>query len=296
MALSNPQGFFLDLSRAVLVAHTERIIDQISSRSGRAIDQFCFGSTYLQLNPNYRRLEKMDPLTWKKEGISNAWSGARGLRKTCCKVCCNDKLCGGCKDCLCRQGPVRGHYDGMVILTCITKDSAPRTSPGKMDHEDLAISLEHSLTIHFMQLDTDLGRAVVHTGREKFLQEHNPKLGKAKKHPAYCLYVAYRLDRLGEGTESNATSNTPCSMMEEELEDEDTIEVMEELEEKQLVNRLSLLEQENRSLRELVAKLDHGRSWLEERVGALETTMKSSNFVTNITNGENVVDSLKTAN
>ena len=53
----------------------------------------------------------------------------------------------------------------MVVLTCITKDSGPGANPGKMDHEDLATALEHSLTIHFMQADTDLGRAVVHTGR-----------------------------------------------------------------------------------------------------------------------------------
>ena len=133
----------------------------------------------------------------------------------------------------------------MVVLTCITKESWPRANPGKMDHEDLATSLEHSLTIHFMQEDTDLGRAVVHTGREKFLQEHNPKLGKAKKHPAYCLYIAYRLDRLGEGTESSAANYTPRSILENELEDEDTLEVMEELEDKQLVNRLALVEQVN---------------------------------------------------
>ena len=133
----------------------------------------------------------------------------------------------------------------MVVLTCITKESGPRANPGKMDHEDLATALEHSLTIHFMQADTDLGRVVVHTGREKFLQEHNPKLGKAKKHPAYCLYIAYRLDRLGEGTESSAASYTPRSMLEDELEDEDTLEVMEELEDKQLVNRLALVEQVN---------------------------------------------------
>ena len=43
--------------------------------------------------------------------------------------------------------------------------------------------------------------------------------------------------------------------------------------------------QENRSLRELVAKLDHGRSWLEDRVGALESRMKTSTFATQITNG-----------
>ena len=37
MALTNPQGNFLDLSRDVLVAHTERIIDQISSRWAKAL-------------------------------------------------------------------------------------------------------------------------------------------------------------------------------------------------------------------------------------------------------------------
>ena len=28
----------------------------------------------------------MEPLTWRKEGISNHWAGPRGLRKSCCKV------------------------------------------------------------------------------------------------------------------------------------------------------------------------------------------------------------------
>ena len=40
--------------------------------SGRYCDQFCFGSTYLQLNTNYRKLERMEPLTWKKEGITRS--------------------------------------------------------------------------------------------------------------------------------------------------------------------------------------------------------------------------------
>ena len=53
--------------------------------------------------------------------------------------------------------------------------------------------------------------------------------------------------------------------------------------------------QENRSLRELVAKLDHGRSWLEERVGALESTVKTSTFTTQITNGATEGEAEKTA-
>ena len=53
--------------------------------------------------------------------------------------------------------------------------------------------------------------------------------------------------------------------------------------------------QENRSLRELVAKLTHGRSWLEERVGALESTVKTSNFTAKITNGATDGEAEKTA-
>ena len=53
--------------------------------------------------------------------------------------------------------------------------------------------------------------------------------------------------------------------------------------------------QENRSLRELVAKLDHGRSWLEDRVGALESRVKTSTFATQITNGANEGEADKTA-
>ena len=37
MGLSNPQVNFLDMARDVLVAHTERIIDQISSRLAKII-------------------------------------------------------------------------------------------------------------------------------------------------------------------------------------------------------------------------------------------------------------------
>ena len=245
------------------------------------MDQFCFGSTYLQLNPNYRRLERMDPLTWKKEGVSSVWSGARGLRKSCCKVCCQEKLCSGCSrlDCDCKNGPVRGNYDGLVVLACLTKETSPRNGPGKIDHEDLSLILEYSLTVHFMQSpDPALSRTIVHTGRDIFLQEHNPKLGKAKKHPAYCVFVSYRLVRSSDSQSEGATvPTTPLSLAQLHLSEEDDLEVVEELEDKQLTIRLENLEEENKNLKEEVARLEHGRSWLEERVDVLENIMRNRN-------------------
>ena len=126
------------------------------------------------------------------------------------------------------------------------------------------------------------------------MQEHSPKLGKPKKHPAYCVYVAYRLTARGSepaGSSDLSSASTPFSGASGE-EEEDDMEVAEELEDKQLslrwpdrlsrgeclvvsqCFRLEQLEQENRVLKELLGKLDHGRSWLEERVGALEQAIR----------------------
>ena len=254
MHLIMPGRNFIDAARDVLIGHTERIFQQINERqvkyknrhrydfvrSGSNIAQYCFGSTHLQLNTNYRRLDRMDHLTWKKEGISSAWCGARGLRKSCCKVCCSDTQCGGCRECLCRQGPVRGLYDGLVVLTCVTRQSLPKASLVKMNQEDLAVSLEHSLTVLCMQADSELGRTIVHTGRDRF----TPEL-QSKKHPAYCVCVAYRLDRSSDRLGSGGSSLAEGSELEDEDEedDEDTFQVMEELEDKELVSRLSTLEE-----------------------------------------------------
>ena len=82
-----------DLSKNALTGHTKRIFKQIGSRSKRDIQQFTFGTTYVQLNPNFRKFERMDPLTWKKEGISSVWTGVRGYRRNCCKNCCIDLEC-----------------------------------------------------------------------------------------------------------------------------------------------------------------------------------------------------------
>ena len=82
-----------DLSKKVLVGHTKRIFRQLFARSRRDVQQICFGTAFVQLNPNFRRFERMDPNTWKKEGIISAWNGLRGLRKSCCKNCCVDRGC-----------------------------------------------------------------------------------------------------------------------------------------------------------------------------------------------------------
>ena len=84
-----------DLCLTGLIGHTNRVFRMVQGKSKRNINQFCFGSTFIQLNPNYRKFDRMDPMTWKKEGIASHWTGMRGLRKKCCKVCCDDTSCSG---------------------------------------------------------------------------------------------------------------------------------------------------------------------------------------------------------
>ena len=89
--------------------------------------------------------------------------------------------------------------------------------------------------------------------------------------------MAYRLMKYADMEQE--VVRTPASVITDNEEgEEDDAEVIEELEETQLGKRLESLEQENKSLKELLSKLEHSRSWLEERVDVLEQIMKNRKF------------------
>ena len=58
-----------------------------------------------------------------------------------------------------------------------------------------------------------------------------------------------------------------ASIHEHEEEDE---KLLEDLEDKEMLKRIQTLEEENSSLTEKIWKLEHGRSWVENRLTALE--------------------------
>ena len=131
---------------------------------------------------------------------------------------------------LCSPVSPRRACPGDTLISTLI--SLVRAMQGKLDQEDLGVALEVQLTLAFMQLGGEFGGRVVHTGREKFLGELSPKLGKPKKHPAYCIYLAYRLDRGGSGEERGvgegelsgeraAGSATPSSLQWEGEEEDD---------------------------------------------------------------------------
>ena len=82
-----------DIGKNILTKHTKRIFGKIEQNAKRKVEQFTFGTTNVQLNPNYQRFDRLDPLTWKKEGILRVWSGMRGYRRSCCKNCCSEYSC-----------------------------------------------------------------------------------------------------------------------------------------------------------------------------------------------------------
>ena len=57
-----------------------------------------------------------------------------------------------------RLGPIRGNYDGLVVLTTLTRASLPRPLLARLSASELASDLVTSLTVLFMQEDTDLGQ------------------------------------------------------------------------------------------------------------------------------------------
>ena len=57
-----------------------------------------------------------------------------------------------------RLGPIRGNYDGLVVLTTLTRASLPRPLLARLPASELASDLVTSLTVLFMQEDTDLGQ------------------------------------------------------------------------------------------------------------------------------------------
>eukprot|EP00093_Oithona_nana_P005370 05370.XXX_230905_229539_1 [CDS] Oithona nana genome sequencing. len=359
-----------------LSGHTQRIFKMIKGKSKREINQFCFGSTYVQLNPNYRKFDRMDPMTWKKEGISSHWTGVRGFRKKCCKVCCVDLTCNGCGVCRgCTNSPVRGNYDGLVVLAAITRETLPnyanaglahtlpasRRKPqeGFQDHEHFVLAMEAALSATFMYAaDPDLQLKCVPTNRAAVSLGESVDDGrsKQKKFVAYAIYVAYRLDppqvfnhqakisrQISVSAAVPAGGNSGSSNMflpgaaaagggepaevtvhelqqqrggigisiddlpEEEIErrsgsssssgllkraggtgaydiediddfefgEEEDEKLLEDLEDKQLRQRITALENENSNVKEQVWKLEHGRNWMENRLTAMEADLQS---------------------
>ena len=118
---------------------------------------------------------------------------------------------------------------------------------------------------------------------------------RTKKAPAFCVYLAYRLKKVGD-RRGNVATGTLLEILlgdeeqvgnEEEIEvngGEDSREITENNNEtevqkgKNLLEWVAKYEQENKGFMEVLDRLEHQRKWLERRIEAVEHTINNPEF------------------
>ena len=177
---------------------------------------------------------------------------------------------------------MRGGYDGLVVLSCLTRASFPRPLLAQLSLAGLVADLVSSLSVLFLQDAGVRGLAAVHGEAAG---------GGDTAGGGHLLYLGYRLT--GARRPGLDTWQQQQEVEEEDTaeEDEDEAEVKQQLEAggmKERVaalvlvkcqmsalnltsNNIYFLLQENQNLTNKVLKLERGRQDLEDRVVSLES-------------------------
>ena len=178
---------------------------------------------------------------------------------------------------------MRGGYDGLVVLSCLTRASFPRPLLAQLSLAGLVADLVSSLSVLFLQDAGVRGLAAVHG-------EAAGGGDTAGGGGGHLLYLGYRLT----GARRPGLDTWQQQEVEEEdtaEEDEDEAEVKQQLEAggmKERVaalvlvscqmsalsltsNNIYFLLQENQNLTDKVLKMERGRQDLEDRVLSLES-------------------------
>ena len=176
---------------------------------------------------------------------------------------------------------MRGGYDGLVVLSCLTRASFPRPLLAQLSLAGLVADLVSSLSVLFLQDAGVRGLAAVHGEAAG---------GGDTAGGGHLLYLGYRLT--GARRPGLDTWQQQQEVEEEDTaeEDEDEAEVKQQLEAggmKERVaalvlvscqmsalsltsNNIYFLLQENQNLTDKVLKMERGRQDLEDRVVSLE--------------------------
>ena len=179
---------------------------------------------------------------------------------------------------------MRGGYDGLVVLSCLTRASFPRPLLAQLSLAGLVADLVSSLSVLFLQDAGVRGLAAVHG-------EAAGGGDTAGGGGGHLLYLGYRLT--GARRPGLDTWQQQQEVEEEDTaeEDEDEAEVKQQLEAggmKERVaalvlvrcqmsalnltsNNIYFLLQENQKLTDKVLKMERGRQDLEDRVVSLES-------------------------
>ena len=146
-----------------LTEKIDTLFQDLQIQTDKEIKMFYIGKTFVRGNKKYkRRVNPLNPLTWRKQGISSRW----GEHK--------EKEYG---------------EDGMIVIAIITRDQVPGGAASKVKQELYTLALEQRL-LHYYQITK--GDERLHN--DTFTSGRSDMEGSA----GYALYVAFSLSEDGE--------------------------------------------------------------------------------------------------
>ena len=172
-----------------LIRHVHELLEDIEQQTGRIVEKYYIGKTFVTRRrkrggKGFMTFNHMDPITWKKNGISSRWATHK------------------------KEDYGR---DGMVVLATVPKAAMPKHV--KSVHQELyALALEQRLLHHFLLTEAD-PRITNNTFR-------SGNIGKNAS-VAYALYLAFRLsddttaqeeDSINDSDEDDSTRNTTTNI------------------------------------------------------------------------------------
>ena len=146
----------LERAEEKLIDLVRNNISSLEIGTGKKVEKFYIGKTYVQKNKRCQHFDPMNHQTWKKKGICDRWGKHR------------NEFYG---------------KDGLVVLGVVDKEAVPSECRGKIRQESYALALEQGLLHHFMIKDPDnrIANETFSTGQT----EKKTSIG----HPVYMAYV-----------------------------------------------------------------------------------------------------------
>lgn len=175
------EGIDVIAAKDELLTQLTNIFEEIELQTDCKVKKFYIGKAIVKKRKSrggprsFVPFNPMDPLTWKKSGISSRWCAHR------------DKEYG---------------KDGLVVLGAVTRDSVPKVCHGRVNQEQYAIALQQMILHQLMLREGD-----DRLENESFL------VGGADggKSVAYAIYVTFTLEEQNSSEHGDFLRYSPSS-------------------------------------------------------------------------------------
>ena len=175
------EGIDVIAAKDELLTQLTNIFKEIEVQTDCKVKKFYIGKAIVKKRKSrggprsFVPFNPMDPLTWKKSGISSRWCAHR------------DKEYG---------------KDGLVVLGAVTRDSVPKVCHGRVNQEQYAIALQQMILHHLMLIVGD-----DRLENESFLVSG----ADGGKSVAYAIYVTFTLEEQNSSEHGDFLRYSPSS-------------------------------------------------------------------------------------